>query len=183
MRTTSTLQKAVKFVNNCKYIFSFKKNIFKKKLFLLLFFLITTISLAQSGSCSATLIVENNGNIRSTPLDGTYYSMILTNSGSSEDTFILSSKNVNASCSNTDGSSTSGNVTINTDFIDYGRNSLSEITLSAGQSLNFYVHITIPANTTVQRWSCSQITATSKNCSSYAVDTVLHTYIINPVND
>lgn len=182
MRTTSTLQKAVKFVNNCKYIFSFKKNIFKKKLFVLLFFLITTISLAQSG-CNAALIVENNGNIRSTPLDGTYYSMVLTNNGSSADTYVLNSKNINASCSNTDGSSTGGNVTINTDFIDSDRNSLSEITLSAGQSMNFYVHITVPVNTSTQRWSCDQITATSKNCTSYAVNTVLHTYIINPVND
>ena len=183
MRTKSTLEKAVKFVNNCKFIFSFKNNIFKKNLFALLFFLITTISFAQSGSCNATLIVENNGNVRSTPLDGTYYSMVLTNNSSSADTFVLSNKNINASCANTDGSSTAGNVIINADFIDSERNSLSEITLSAGQSVNFYIHITVPAGTSIQKWSCNQITATSKNCSSYAVDTVLHTYIINPVND
>jgi hypothetical protein len=182
MRTNFNLEKAVKFVNNCKFIFSFK-NIFKKHLLTLLFLLITTISLAQSGSCSATLIVENNGNIRSTPLDGTYYSMILTNNSSSADTFVLTSKKINASCSNTDGSSTSGNVIIHTDFINSERNSLSEITLSAGQSVNFYVHVTIPAGTAAQKWSCNQINATSTNCSSYTAVTVLHTYIINPVND
>lgn len=182
MRTNFNLEKAVKFVNNCKFIFSFR-NIFKKNLLTLLFLLITTISLAQSGSCSATLIVENNGNIRSTPLDGTYYSMVLTNNSSSSDTFVLSSKNINASCSNSDGSSTSGNVIVNTDFINSERNSLSEITLSAGQSVNFYIHITVPAGTSTQKWSCSQITATSTNCSSYIAATVLHTYIINPVND
>jgi hypothetical protein len=181
MRTKTTLEKAVKFVNNCKFIFSFR-NIFKKKLFVL-FFLIPTISLAQSGSCNGILIVENNGNIRSTPLDGTYYSMVLTNNSSSTDTYVLSKKNINASCANTDGSSTAGNITINADFIDSERNSISEITLNAGQSVNFYIHITIPNGTSIQKWSCDEITATSKNCSNYAVTTVLHTYIINPVND
>ncbi|MDP5202466.1 hypothetical protein [Flavobacterium sp. DG2-3] len=183
MKTKSTLEKALKFVSDCKMIFLSKKNIFQKNIFALLLCLITTVSFAQSGSCNATLIVENNGNIRSTPLDGTYYSMVLTNNSSSTDTFVLSSKNINASCANTDGSSTAGNVIINTDFINSSRNSLSEITLSAGESLNFYIHITIPAGTSIQKWSCNKITATSKNCTSYAVDTVLHTYIINPVND
>jgi hypothetical protein len=181
MRTKTTLEKAVKFVNNCKFIFSFR-NIFKKKLFVL-FFLIPIISFAQSGSCNGILIVENNGNIRSTPLDGTYYSMVLTNNSSSTDTYVLSKKSINASCANTDGSSTAGNIIVNTDFIDSERNSLSEITLSAGQSVNFYIHITIPNGTAIQKWSCDEITATSKNCSNYAVMTVLHTYIINPVND
>ncbi|KQB39790.1 hypothetical protein RC62_1484 [Flavobacterium aquidurense] len=183
MRTKTTLEKAVKFVNNCKFIFSFKKNIFRRNLFCLSLFLVTTISFAQSVSCNATLVVENNGNIRSTPLEGTYYAMILTNNSSSTDTFILSNKNINSSCTNTDGSSTTGNVTISTDFIDSERNSLNEITLNPGQSKSFYIHVTVPAGTSIQKWSCDQITATSKNCINYTVDTVLHTYIINPVND
>jgi len=183
MRTKSILEKALKFVHNCKFIFSFKTNIFQKSVFPFLFFLISTISFAQSGSCNGTLIVENNGNIRSTPLDGTYYSMVLTNNSSSTDTFMLSVKNINASCANTDGSSTTGNVIINTDFIDSERNSLTEITVNAGQSVNFYIHITVPVGTSIQKWSCNQVTATSKNCTNYAIDTVLHTYVINPVND
>lgn len=183
MRTKTTLEKAVKFVNNCKFIFSFKKNIFRRNLFSLFFFLVTTISFSQSGSCSAILIVENNGNIRSTPLEGTYYSIILTNNSSSTDTFILNSKNINSSCANTDGSSTTGNVTVNTEFINSERMSLTEITLNAGQSINFYIHVTVPNGTSIQKWSCDQITATSKNCTNYTVDTVLHTFIINPVND
>lgn len=47
MRAKSTLEKAVKFVNNCKFIFSFKKNIFGKNIFLFLFFLMTNFSFAQ----------------------------------------------------------------------------------------------------------------------------------------
>ena len=182
MRTKTTLKKAVKFVKNCKFIFSFKKNILQN-IFPLLFCLFTGISFAQSGSCNATLIVENNGNVRSTPLDGTYYAMVLTNNSSSTDTFILASKNINLSCANTDGSPNSGNVSINAFFIDSEKNPISEITLNAGQSVNFYVHITVPNGTTVDKWSCNLITATPKNCSNYSADTVLHTYVINPVND
>ncbi|MDA6071824.1 hypothetical protein NJT12_19545 [Flavobacterium sp. AC] len=183
MRTKTTLEKALKFVHNCKFIFSFKNNIFQKNLFAILFCLISSISLAQSGSCNGTLVVENDGNIRSTPPDGTYYSMVLTNNSSSTDTFVFSSKNINASCANTDGTSTANNVIINTDFIDSERNSLSEITLNAGQSINFYIHITLPSGTTLQKWSCNQVTATSTNCADYSFNTVLHTYIINPAND
>jgi hypothetical protein len=183
MRTKSTLEKAVKFVNDCKFIFSFKKNIFQKNIFTILFCLLTTLSFAQSGSCNANLIVENNGNIRSTPLDGTFYSMILTNNGSSADTYILDVTNINASCSNTDGSPSANNVIINTNFIDSEKNTISEITVNAGQSVNFFIHVTIPAGTSIQKWSCNQITATSKNCTNYTVDSLLHTFIINPVND
>ncbi|WP_428231503.1 hypothetical protein [Flavobacterium sp.] len=183
MKTKTTLEKAMKFIFNCKIIFSFKNSIFQKKHFGLIFFLITSISFAQSGSCNGSLIVENNGNIRSTPLDGTYYSMVLTNNSPLEDTFALSNKNINATCVNSDGSSTAGNSIVNADFIDSERNSLNEITLSPGQSVHFYIHITVPVSTSVQKWSCNQITATSKNCTNYAVDTVLHTYIINPIND
>jgi uncharacterized membrane protein len=183
MRTKSTLEKAAKFVNNCKFIFSSKKNIFQKNIFSLLFCFMTTISFAQSGSCNANLIVENNGNIRSTPLDGTYYSLILTNKGSSTDTYVLSAQNINASCANTDGSSNASNVSINVDFIDSEKSSISEITVNAGQSVNFYIHISVPAGTPVDKWSCNQITASSKNCTNFSVNTVLHTYVINPVND
>lgn len=183
MRNKSTLEKAVKFVNNCKYIFSFKKNIFQNNIFFILFCLISTVSFAQSGSCTATLVVKDDGNIRSTPPGGTYYKMILTNNGGSTDSYVLSVKNINNTCSNTDGSSTTSNVLINTDFIDFDKKTINEITLEAGQSVNFYIHVTVPPNTHVEKWSCNQVTATSKNCTNYATDTVLHTYIINPAND
>lgn len=183
MRTKSTLVKAVKFVNNCKFIFSFRKNIFQKDIFPILFCFITTISFAQSGSCNALLVVERNGNTRSTPPDGTFYSMILTNNGSSADTYILSAKNVNSSCSNPDGSSTSSNVVLNTDFVDSTKSIISEVTVNPGESVNFFIHITIPTRAAIQRWSCNQITATSKNCTNYSVDSLLHTLVIDPSND
>ncbi|PBJ09050.1 hypothetical protein [Flavobacterium sp. ACN6] len=62
MRTKSTLAKAVKFVNNCKFIFSFKKNIFQKNIFFVLFFLTTTFSFAQIENVDSYLTkLENTG--------------------------------------------------------------------------------------------------------------------------
>ena len=109
--------------------------------------------------------------------------MILTNNSSSTDTYILDAKNINTSCSNTDGSPTSKNVIINTDFIDSEKNDISQITIGAGQSVKFYIHVTLPMGTPVEKWSCNQVTATSKNCTNYSISTVLHTYVINPAND
>lgn len=61
MRTKSTLEKAVKFVNNCKFIFFSKRNIFQKNIFFVLFFLITTISFAQSENVDSYLAnLENS---------------------------------------------------------------------------------------------------------------------------
>jgi hypothetical protein len=61
MRTKTTLRTAVKFVKNCKSIFSFKKVIYKKNIFSLLH-----ISFSPTASFDAILI-ENKGNIRSIP--------------------------------------------------------------------------------------------------------------------
>lgn len=57
-----TLERAVKFVNNCKFIFSFKKNIFQKNIFPLLLFFISTLSFAQTETVDSYLAhLENSG--------------------------------------------------------------------------------------------------------------------------
>jgi hypothetical protein len=60
MRTKSTLEKAVKFVANCKYIFSLRKNIFHKGIFSILLCLLSTISFAQTEDVDSYL--SNLGN-------------------------------------------------------------------------------------------------------------------------
>ncbi|MBB6387383.1 hypothetical protein HNP35_002497 [Flavobacterium notoginsengisoli] len=55
MKTKSTLEKAVKFVANCKFIFLSKRNIFQKNIFFILFFLTTTFSFAQSENVDSYL--------------------------------------------------------------------------------------------------------------------------------
>jgi len=62
MKTKSTLEKAVKFVTNCKFIFFSKRNIFQKNIFFILFFLTTTFSFAQTENVDSYLTsLKNSG--------------------------------------------------------------------------------------------------------------------------
>jgi hypothetical protein len=139
--------------------------------------------LMQSGSCKVDLKVEKDRNIRSTPPEGTYYSMIITNTGSSADTFSLSTVNINSSCSNTDRSSTAGNVNLVAEFLDTKLVPINEVSLSPGQSVNFFAQVTIPVGTAMNKWCCTQIVAVPKNCSNFKANIVLHTLVINPNED
>ncbi len=150
---------------------------------LLILALTTTMSFGQSSSCAADLKVEKDRNIRSTPPDGTYYTMIITNTGNSLDTFYLSTVNINSSCSNTDGSSTVKNVDLEAFILDMKFVPINKISLNKGQSTSFLVHITVPPFTTVNNWCCTKIIAKSKSCTTYKVETVLHTLVINPNED
>ena len=153
-----------------------------KRVLLLLVF-ITSNTFGQSNNCQAELKVEDNGNIRSTPLDGTYYSMIISNLGSSPDIYTLSKTNINSICTNMDGSDNAGNVIINTSFIDPDKNTITQITVNPGESVNFYIHVTVPVGTVINKWSCTQVIANSKNCPNYLVDAILHTYVIDLSKD
>lgn len=92
----------------------------------------------------------------------------------------MSSSNVNSSCSNNDGSNVSGNVNLNVSFSDASLNSISEISLSPGETASFLVNVKVPVGTTVSRWNCTEITATATACSSYKVSTILHTLVSDP---
>ncbi|OXA77900.1 hypothetical protein SAMN05444397_1143 [Flavobacterium aquidurense] len=180
MRTKTTLEKAVKFVNNCKFIFSFKKNIFQKNIFTILFCLITTISFAQSGGCSSTLEVEKNRNYNNAGNDGAYFTMVLTNDGNSLDVYNLSALNINGNCSNNDQSSTSGNVNLISGFLDNSSVPINTITVPAHQTATFLLHLTVPQGTPYNKWNCMQVNATSTNCTNHTVSTVVHTIVNNP---
>ncbi len=112
----------------------------KKLLILVVIFVFTSISsFGQSNSCGAEFGVEKDRNIRSVPPDGTYYKMIITNTGDAKDTYSFSTKNVNSSCSNPDGSSTTKNVNLNISFLDANKEPITEISLEEGQSINFWL--------------------------------------------
>jgi hypothetical protein len=128
----------------------------------------------------ATLQVEDNSNYSSVPLEGTYYTLLLSNTGASNSTYALSSSNVNSSCSNGDGSSTSGNVNLNISFTDTNSNPISEITLNPSETAIFLVLIKVPLGTTVSKWNCTQISASATTCSNYTLNTILHTLVSDP---
>lgn len=180
MRTKSTLEKAVKFINNCKFIFSLKKNIFHKNIFSLLFCLLTTLSFAQSGSCNATLGVEKERYYSNASTDGAYFTLILTNEGNSTDIYNLSALNINSNCSNSDQTSTSQNVNLIGSFLDDNSAPITSITVASHQTATFSIHLTVPPGTAYNKWNCTQINAISANCSNYTASTIVHTIVNNP---
>ena len=179
MRTKTTLKKAVKFVNNCKFIFSFKKNIFQKNIFTILFCLITALSFAQSG-CKATFEVEKNRNYSNADKDGAHFILVLTNEGNSDEIFKLTATNINDNCSNNDGTSTAANVNLISSFLDNSSVPITSVSLSSHQTATFSIHLTVPQGTSFNKWNCTQVNATSSNCSNYTVSTVVHTIVNNP---
>lgn len=172
MKTKKTLKKD----------FNFKRKTILKFTFFMILFNVA-ISYSQSNQCNATLIVEKDRNVRSAPQNGTYYSMILTNNATVTNTFSLNSSIINNSCQNPDNSSSSQNVIVTSNFLDKNLNSISEITISPGQKIKFFVHITVPIGTSTSKWCCTKISATSNICPTYEVNTVLQTLVIKSTED
>jgi hypothetical protein len=79
MRTKTTLLKAVKFVNNCKFIFSFKKNIFQKNIFSILFCFIILISFQQAVSLHLNLKTESNSSNKISTFLDVYSNLNISN--------------------------------------------------------------------------------------------------------
>ncbi|MGH2666115.1 hypothetical protein [Flavobacterium sp.] len=150
---------------------------------IVLFLVFNSLSTFGQSSCQADFDVYKSRNIRSVPLDGTYYTMVITNKTPSRNTYSLSAKNINSTCSNTDGSSTSNNVDINSTFLDMDKNRIDKIEIDGGQSVKFLVRITVPTGTALNKWCCTQIVASSTQCSNYRLSTVLHTLVINPLDE
>ena len=67
MITKTTLRKALKFLKNCKSIFSFKKKIFQKNIFPVLFCLIKIISSQQARVLNLNLKIKRSRNNISSP--------------------------------------------------------------------------------------------------------------------
>jgi uncharacterized membrane protein len=188
---TTTIQKEAFSLFEILFLFPLIHRYFSRRLvpvtikitLFLVLILSSTLSFGQSSSCKVLLKAEKDRNSRSTSSGDTYYSMVISNTATSTDTFSLSSANVNNSCANNDGSSAADNVNLTAAFVDESMNSINTISLNPGQTINFFVKITVPTNATVNKWNCTEITATSNSCSDYKVNTVLHTLVSDPNMD
>jgi len=178
-------------LNTSEYKTSFYKNLFKKlqlldikSTFVSFLLFINMITFGQSSSCNADLRAENDRNAQSaSSAASALYIMVLTNNSSASDTYSLNALNINNTCANTDGSSSAGNVNLETAFLDTNQQSISNISINAGQSASFLVKITVANGTAYNKWCCTQVNAESTTCSNYKVNTVLHTLTINPNED
>ena len=141
----------------------------------------TSIAFGQSGSCSASLKVEKDRNTRSTPLDGTYYKMEITNTGSVSGMFLINPNNMLTERPISGGNPSALNLEAT--ILDSNLKPIDRISLSPSQTVNFLVHITVPSGITFSRSYDTTIVAKSLSCSNYSTNTVLHTFVINPNED
>jgi hypothetical protein len=157
-----------------------KMNVIKTILSLFLLFNLTS-TFAQSSSNKTELKVESDRNDRSTPAGGTYYKMILANSGQL-DTFDLTSTEANEKGTNPDGTTTSKNVKLNIVFMDSNLKRITQLKVNTGETVKFFAHIEVPSGTAEDHWSINKVTATSKSNTNYKLNTVLNTKVISSDN-
>lgn len=143
------------------------------------FIFINCYLFSQSNKCNASLIVEHERNVRSTTSNGTYYAMMLTNHSTITTNYTLKAQNNISNCHNPDDSKSINNVELNITFLDKNQKTIKEISVQAGQKIHFYVHVTVPSNTKVNNWSCTEIIANSEECLDYKLKTVLKTLVIS----
>ncbi|MBF4487919.1 MULTISPECIES: Fn3-like domain-containing protein [unclassified Flavobacterium] len=177
MITKTTLEKAAKFVNNCKFIFSFKKNIFQKNIFNLLVCLITTLSFAQSGSCNSEITIEGDKEQKYNGFE-TSFLLQIKNTGTTTDTYQLSADNFSGFAENPDGSSSQNNVLLRNKLQNKNNSAFSKtITLAAGESVEFYVKLNLIDTNMLDQWNGTKVVATSGSCPESKSQVILYTYI------
>ncbi|OXB04044.1 hypothetical protein B0A81_17140 [Flavobacterium plurextorum] len=177
MKTKSTLEKAVKFVANCKHIFSTRKNIFQKNFFSLLCFSITSIAFSQSGSCNSEITVDGKNQQRYTGSEVSFLLQI-KNTGTNTDTYQLSAENFSNFAENPDGSITKNNVLLNNRLQTKSYAPLNKtITLGPGEAAEFYVKLSLADISKLDQWNGTSVTATSTNCPESKSQTILHVFI------
>lgn len=177
MKTKSTLEKAVKFVSNCKFIFFSKKNIFNKNIFTLLYFLITSIAFAQSGTCNSEITIDGENHQK---YNGSEVSFLLQvkNTGTNTDTYQLSAMNFSNFPENPDGSATESNVLMNNRLESKNYSPLNKtITLAPGEAVEFYVKLSLADISKLDQWNGTSVTATSTTCPESTSQTIVYTYI------
>jgi len=177
MKTKSTLEKAVKFVSNCKFIFFSKKNIFSKNIFNLLCLLITSIAFSQSGSCNSEITIDGENYQKYNGFEVSFLLQV-KNTGSNTDTYQLSAENFSNFPENPDGSTTKSNVLMNNRLESKNYAPLNKtLTLSPGETAEFYVKLSLADISSLDQWNGTSVTVTSTTCPDSKSQTVVHTYI------
>lgn len=153
---------------------------FRKKIITILFFIFSSI-LSYSQNCNVELKVEKNRDTRSTPSTGTFYKMTITNLGSSTDTYIIRTQNINSRCNSSNSRIQDPTVksVLEAKSLDLNQIENNRLTVNPGQTLTFLVKITVPQGTAMNSWCCTEVIAQSTNCSNVKSSTGLYTLVIN----
>lgn len=151
--------------------------IMKTKIFLIALILSAGISTAQN--CRAELKVSRDRNFDSANENGALFEMELKNNGSSSEIFSIESAFLSESCSNESLKTSAPNVKLDIEYPSSASASLkpTNVTVKAGETFRFKMKINVPAGTPIERWSCIEVSAISKNCKTAIASTVLHVFV------
>ncbi len=157
-----------------------RKLIITRKLITLLFFFIISFigTSVFAHNCNAELVVEKNRNTRSATEDGAAFSLVFTRNSSITTSYTITTINLEESCANKNRASSLSNVNLN--IVIQGN---TQITLSAGQSYNFKIQVSVPTGTPYYRWSCIEVQAKSDACNSISAKTLLKIYVPDPTEE
>lgn len=155
-----------------------------RKGFLLgLFITVLNINFSFAQNCSANLSVEKDRSVKSAYKDdGATFNMLLTNTSSKADTYVISTKSLKESCATENKKTAAPNVTLNVSLMDRDQSAMSSntFTLKSGETRRFKVYATIPAKTPYDTWSCIEVLATSKECDQAVARTTVRVFIPKP---
>ncbi|MAP80322.1 MAG: hypothetical protein CL526_04445 [Aequorivita sp.] len=154
-----------------------------KSLMLTVFLCLVSFTSANSQNCSATLSVEKDRNARSAYEDeGAIFNMVLTNTSSRQTTYTISTKSLEASCANDNYRTSAPNVSLNVSVRNRNNASVANnsLTLSAGETREFQIYVSVPAQTPLNTWSCIEVLAQGTDCARPATSTTLRVFVPEP---
>lgn len=149
--------------------------------FAFLLFMISSIS-SYAQICDATLEVEKQRSSKSAFASGAIFSLSLVNDSNEAMTFDLVAESSDVKCDTKRMRNSGKNVLVDTAILNTdGKSALSnEVTLQAGEKRLFKVRATPKKGTLYNTWSCVIVKASSRDCKSTVLETVLKVFLPDP---
>ncbi len=146
-----------------------------------LFILAASLFVSAQSDCNINLAANNNRTIKTIKNLSYTYTLIVTNLGSETSEVELFANNANETCENPDGLSNEYNIPLENEILDSELNPInSPITLGAGDSFTFLVKLNASADSSQERWNCTEVIAEANNCTNDPLKILLHTFNPNP---
>ena len=164
------------------------KKVFKLTFSLTLLFLISgfnSIKEQNNNNCESLLkVIGNQYNKSILPNRDVSYNLELKNISNKAITYLISSKELEESCikDTRQKESLKGNAKLNSQII-FENSSKSkenkELVIQPGKSFMFKAVFKLPKNTLSEKWNCTEVIVTSKECNTTVASVVLKTYVQN----
>lgn len=151
--------------------------VINKAIILLIFLNLLFAGSSSSQNCDVKILAKNN--IESVNNEGRVYFLTIQNLSNEKVTLMLSASNFNSG-KNPDESESTLNVALTATILSETGDALEKISLGPNEIVNFQIKISVPQNTSVERWNSMSIIATSGKCPEYSSSILLYTFIPDP---